>query len=324
MTIQILHGSDLSNFELCRRRFYFEKVERLKPYNQKVYMPFVIGIYGHLRLQEFYTGSTSATEKRVEMETEFSSNPEVLNDFTSTNKLCDLYEKHYAMDKQVYQVLSCEDSIPISIKGQTLKFTLDLKVLHIPTGGIEIIDHKFYKSQVIDEKYTYCLLQPWTYPALLSKVGQEVTKFHLNIIFKRNLKFPEMLASGKLSRAVKTLSNYTHDDYRTALELAGEEIGEKETELLEQLKVQDASNFLRMTEVRHKGREAYEMARLERSIDEINALDDKKESYPINLGYHCKGCPFFTLCHAEIEGCSENHINGILEFDFVKKADDER
>lgn len=327
MKIHKLHLGDLGTFTHCQRKFYWEKIARKKSNSKVRKLYYDEGTLGHLFLQEFHT-KTSTLEERTKFleEYDFSAEKKAEGAFLSITKLCELYKRHYASDLETYDALSSEDSIPIQIGGQTIFFTIDLKVLNKKTGNIEIIDHKFYKKGTfISSDSVYCMNQPWSYAMLLEQMQQKTKYFHLNVVFKRQLKFPKPLKSGKISTAETYLSSYTHDDYLAALETTGQDITLEYQLVLEKLKEQDAAGFLRFTVSREPKREEFALRQIKQTLDRVNKKLEvprlSAEEFEMNFGYGCDGCPYFKLCHAEIQGY---RVSDILDFDYEDKEITER
>lgn len=320
LTIHKLHLGDIGTFQRCKRKFFWEKIARIKPINSEKPKYLNDGTYGHLRLEEFHTGNSTSEQRKAFIE---ATAP--IDGYSSINKLCDLYEERHQSDLKQFQVLSCEDSIRLPISNQLVAFTVDLKVVNTDSHKLEIIDHKFYKAGTkIDDGYLFCMNQPWSYPKLLSIAGQEIARFHLNVIFKRTLKFPEPLKSGKLSTAKTSLANVTEKDYRSALQATGQEITPEIAEVLNQLHETDSQSFLRFTVGRDKGREEWAYKELTDNIEEIEARGTEIENFPLNFGYGCEKCAFFLLCSSHIRGESDQRLKQIKGFEFEEKDNDER
>lgn len=299
-----LHATDLISYLDCRRKFFFSKIERLSPLEDKEF--FEIGKSGHLVLRSFY--------KREDWQ-------QVLTEIKNEEHRCHLsalikgYEKEYADDFEKYQIAAVEDEISITFEGLTITFTID--VLALESGaGYNIIDHKFYAS-FPNEKTMWNDFQATFYLWACRKLGLNVKKYILNVIKKEPMMMPTPLKNGTLSKSKAQMNDTEYDMYFEAIQLLNLNPADYAAEL-QYLKNRGSGTYKRYVTKRTD----FQLDMFEQDLSVIlKEIHDQNTRFYPNPSRHCLSCDFNFLCQTMSSGGDYPYTKKSM---YRQKSDDER
>lgn len=300
-----IHATDLREFYSCRRKFFYQQIERLKPkansdpnYQKPDY--FVFGTEGHRVLGAHYRGDD--VDKVID-----SIENQDHRDFIRT--LYTYYKPHYEEEDKNKQTATVEQTLSFEFEGIQIEFTMDWCYLD---KIYTVMDHKFYEKMpsIIDMEWEF---QASFYPWAGKKVGIDIQAFVLNVIRKGYPEMPRLLKTGErkgmLSNSASQLEVCDYETYLSAIKGYGLREEDYEKELLA-LKQRGSSVFRRFPPVRRTpGQLRSFEENLKTVIEEIKR--EPKYFVPTWSTMNCPKCVFKSLCRAQ---------DSDADYEFTKKS----
>jgi hypothetical protein len=302
--IQNLHITDINLFLRCPRRFKYEKKFRIVPNYYQTPEYFDIGVIGHKALAARY-----------------SKTPYEIPDTDNGNLIKSLMNEYvYEYQSETFEVLSVEDERTIVIDGQPIAFTFDLLYTDWTNPNdpiIRIMDHKFYRSLPDEDNLLFDFqITGYLWAARELKIGAK--SLTLNCIRKEPPKYPDILDSGKLSKAQKSLNQTSYRLFLEAIEKLNlnKSDYQKELDFLQER----GSNIVKR----------YEARRTNEQLDSFGEnlrhwiKKAREEDYPIyssSIFDGCAKCPYNNLCEHEDK---KLNVRSLIQMDFNRKPDSER
>lgn len=300
----ILHATDIREFHHCRRKFFYEQIERLKPkantegYGQPEYFDFGSSwdklLTAHYSKEPFDFNSITNLEHRGHIKTMY-----------------ELYVKHWEEADKKLQSASIGQTIELEWEGEKFQFTMDWLVLD---KFYRIIDHKAYAKMSSNIQLDWDF-QGTFYLWAANKKGIPAKEFILNIARKGIPEYPNVYVSGKnkgqLNRSATAMENYEYDTYLEAIHAHKLDPADYQKELIA-LKQRGSSMFRRIPMRRTDGQlKAFE-DNLRETVRQIKYIEQNPIAALPTWDYlKCPKCPFRVLCRTQDSGG---------DYDFTKKS----
>lgn len=336
--IKNLHMTDLTSFQDCRKKFYFdkllriarvahnneldiEKTKQLSPETDPEF-PMTFGTIGHLVLKDYYAN------KRPLLESFQEHGKNLRADFYEIGEsIFYEYEKEYQDDFDKYRILLVETPIEVAFKDingneQVIELNIDLVLQSVDNGAVYAMDHKFYASMpnvnelMMRDQFT-------GYVASVRKTGQDISGLIVNILCKRKVNFPKILeSSGKISKD-KTQST-TYHRYKAVVDLHkmnGADVSEYD-DMLEFLRTSPHPSLRRTIIHKTKTETATWEDNLKYRLHDISkAVEGGDKYFYPSPGRQCLSCQFSSICISQLQGGSGQ---GYMETMYRKKEETER
>lgn len=216
------------------------------------------------------------------------------------------YEKHWGADDAGMEILEIEYPIEIElIPGVKLLMTMDMIVKK--HGRLWVWDHKFYKKRTSQDSL---MLDPQmsAYIWALRKEGKyKVSGAIYDVIIKKEPRKPDVLKSGKLSKAKDLVTDY--DTYMKAI--MENQLDPKEYwDYLDMLKAreEDSSFFQRIIVARSPIENTNFQKDLTYKVQSLIGCGRDMDRYFPNEADHCSYCEYLPLCKARMEGADMSCI----------------
>lgn len=306
-----IHATDIRGYLDCRRRFYYDKILRIKPVDSKEPEYFDFGKKGHRVLQAHYNSDS------VDEVLESIDNAAHKQALRSMYKL---YVPQWEEEDKKYQIASADNSMVVLFEGVEIYFTIDLLALDtsLPKPFYVVLDHKFY-SRMPDERILDKDFQPTFYLWGLNKINIRAKKFILNVIKKEIPLPPQPLKKGGLSRSKAALDDTEYDLYLQSIHGFGLNPADYKEEL-DYLLRRGSSIFKRIP----TGRTDRELETFEEDLRYIiREIRDKNTRFVPTPGLDCPRCPFTFLCKVH-SASSEWNYQHTRKTMYTQKSEDER
>lgn len=311
--------TDIRSWKECRRKFYFEKVLRLKPRTVEGEIgPTIWGKLGHSALEVAdLTGRSPVECFFEEVQKQGISIDKEEN--TLWTSILSEYERHHKEMQGGWSNVQTEVNLSWTLpNGVELGGQIDKAGDYQARKWIK--DYKFYK-RAIKPKILQLDYQMSAYLFLWKKnfpTDMLAGAFYVVIIKKAPL-VPEPLKNGRISTAKTVVERCTYDSYLQGIVDAGIDPIHYQTEL--EFLAARTEHPLISTEIVRRNPEEIENfeAQVIEETNDMMRCESPDQYYP-NPGDHCSWCPFFTLCKATQGG---NVTEQILDM-YEKKQEGER
>lgn len=319
MSTVTISTSEMNTFLRCRRKYYYQYIEKLVPKRQPV--PITKGTLIHNALEAYYKGEDwTAPLRDAEAEAKKNFFEEELAEFQ--NIIADAYKVvrayiHYARTSgidQGIQILDVEKPFKVRLpNGHIFEGRMDL--IYRNEAGLWIRDHKT-TGQIPKEGSRFIDVQTAMYYAAAKVIYKETPLgVEINYIKSSPPKEPKLTSKGTMSRESIDTDWVT---YEAALRKAGLNPGDY-LDMQEKLSGKIFFKTERMPRPVHLVKQIIkETCAVADEIAKVHSTPVEEQFFPRFIDRSCEwGCPYKDLCHAELIGVNVDFIR----MDKYTKAD---
>lgn len=301
-TTRPIHVTERSIYRSCRRKWYYQFIERLDVQNQYAQSDALfLGSGGHKALEKWYTQLRDGAEQTPLFETwmGFVQEHGIVvppDDNDMMIEVLNNYQQYSIINDRNWRIVEIEKRFTLDLPGIPVKLTgaFDLIIEDLEHGGLWIVDHKFL-GRMPDPKHLEMDDQMTAYIWICHRVGIPVRGVIYNVIKKKAPTLPLILKNGTVSQ--NKLQDTTLELYKAAIDSIGGDYADYISMLT--FLENKPNNFIQRHEVtrnKHELNGFYDLLMME--ITEMS--DSKTFIYP-NPGYTCQWCKFQTLCKCQSE-----------------------
>lgn len=339
--IKNLHMTDLTTFQSCRKKFYFDKVLRITTTSTPREMdnaallspdtdpqfPMTFGTIGHKVMEDYYA-------RQIPLLHSFRDHGRNLRGdyYEIGESIFTEYDKEYPDDFSNWEILLVEtpitvtyqyfDTDGVTVIEQDIELNVDLLIKIKSTGALYAVDHKFYASMPNQDEL-HMRDQFTGYVTSIRHSGQNIAGVMVNVLRKGVVKNPTTLKDGvSLSRDKTQLTTYHRYKVQVDfLAMQGIDVTPYD-DILEYLRTNPHPLLRREIVLKSKAETDSWAKRLQPRLTDITrALHNGEQDFYPNPGRDCLKCMFLKICQAQLQGGSGA---GYMEQMFRTKEDTER